>query len=189
MNRWIGAYVAFSLLLTLQMGSASAQENTGILYGDGHTYSLSAPKGWVLDNASGVDQGLHAVFYPEGGSWDGSPVVMYTNVARLGIPDQGTLEEVIANDITSMREGAPLLKVEKLDAITTTAQERKAIVYRFSGDPNGNHEAVAYIGEVGIAVLIVMTARNKKLFQKNLKAFEELVKSYWWITTDVRFGR
>ena len=110
-------------------------------------------------------------------------------MARLGIPDQGTLEEVIANDITSMREGAPLLKVEKLDAITTTAQERKAIVYRFSGDPNGNHEAVAYIGEVGIAVLIVMTARNKKLFQKNLKAFEELVKSYWWITTDVRFGR
>ena len=34
----------------------------GIIFGKDHAYVLTAPKGWVLDNQSGVDQGIHAVF-------------------------------------------------------------------------------------------------------------------------------
>ena len=47
----------------------------GMLYGKNHTYFLCAPDAWVLDNKSGANQGLHAVFYPVGGYWQHSPVV------------------------------------------------------------------------------------------------------------------
>jgi hypothetical protein len=53
--------------------------NSGIIYGNSHVFTLKAPEGWVLDNQSGVSQGLHAVFYPKGQTWRNSPIVAYTN--------------------------------------------------------------------------------------------------------------
>src|SRR4051812_22225217 len=39
---------------------------SGLIYGEGHAFFFDAPRGWVLDNRSGVEHGSHAVFYPEG---------------------------------------------------------------------------------------------------------------------------
>jgi hypothetical protein len=36
----------------------------GLIYGKGHAFVVKAPAGWTLDNVAGVNQGLHAVFYP-----------------------------------------------------------------------------------------------------------------------------
>src|ERR1017187_9021755 len=69
--------------------------NSGLIYGKNHAYWLTAPKGWILDNKSGVSQGLFAVFYPQGSSWAKSSVVMYTNTSSKEEKGQETLRQMI----------------------------------------------------------------------------------------------
>lgn len=181
------ARILFWFFLSLLPPTVDAQEaNTGILYGPGHAYALSAPDGWVLDNESGVDQGLHAVFHPDGGSWDQSAAVMYTNVVALGGEGPASLEEVITEDIASARRSAEGIRVDPAASISTREQGRRATVYDFSHDAHGNRERVAYIGEPSVVVVIVLTARDKRSFRRSTSAFKALVESYVWISSDVR---
>ena len=102
------------LMLAFSVASISAQitlpkpvsGNSGIVYGRNHAYSLTAPRDWVLDNKSGASQGLFAVFYPWGSSWQASDVVMYSNVWHKDdkSPD---LQSIIGNDIRSYEERSP----------------------------------------------------------------------------------
>lgn len=156
--------------------------NSGIIYGEKHAYVLTAPKGWVLDNESGVPNGLYAVFYPKGSSWDGE-TVMYTNTALLEKSE--TINDVIKYDIERFKKESPGLQVNQKDSITTTDKNKKAIVYYFSGDRNKNYEAVSYIAEKDITVFIVMTSRTEKGFISNINPFMELVKSYSFWTDKV----
>ncbi len=181
--------VGHAVLGLLISASLQAQEGgAGILYGRGHAYSLTAPKGWVLDNSSGVDQGLHAVFYREGESWSTGTAVMYTNVAPLDSAAAETGMQAMANDIRSMKEGSPQLQVEPQDTIVTTQQHRKAVVQHFDFGKDGNQESVAYISERTVLVMVVLTARDKRSYKKALKAFRDLVESYSWLTDRVEYG-
>ena len=68
------------LLATLFPGAALAditEGGTGMLFGADHAFKFTAPKGWVLDNQSGAQQGLHMVFYPANQTWSKSPVMAY----------------------------------------------------------------------------------------------------------------
>lgn len=61
---------------------AAKEANSGLIFGKNHAFVLTAPTGWVLDNKSGVTQGLQAVFFPAGSSWKDGAAVMY--VCRRG---------------------------------------------------------------------------------------------------------
>ncbi len=91
--------------------AAPPSMNSGIVYGDNHAFALSAPPGWVLDNESGVSQGLHAVFYPAGSSWSDSQVVMYANVVQKTATRDSTLPQVLASDEARFRNDSPGLVV------------------------------------------------------------------------------
>ena len=66
---------------------ANSQENCdcGVIYGENHSFKLIAPSGWVLDNKSGVSQGIHAVFYKKGESWANAETVMcqYSSIKNI----------------------------------------------------------------------------------------------------------
>ncbi len=180
------------LVLLLLCISASAQKkdetnqdsNTGIIYGKNHAYALTAPKGWVLDNKNGVKQGLHAVFYPRGSSWSDGVAVMYANVWQKESATQ-TVQDIIDSDIQKFKENVPDLKVENAEAIELE-KDKTATVKYFTSDANGqNFEAIAYINEEKLVVLIVLTSRTKKDFEKSLPAFRELVGSYLFLTDKV----
>ena len=156
---------------------------SGILYGEDHAYSVTAPKGWVLDNRAGASQGVHAVFYPLGKSWADAPAVMYTNVWRKD-KENSTIEEVIENDIRSFRERSASLKVNEAPDISIKGG-KKALVRLFTGDVHGNYEAIAYIDEPKLVVLFVLSSKTKEDFETSLGLFDELVKSYFFITDDV----
>jgi hypothetical protein len=118
--------------------------NAGIVYGKDHAFAIKAPDGWVLDNQSGVRNGLHAVFYPEGGSWKESQAVMYVNGAGKSADD--TLEKFIERDVAGYLKHSPGLKVVDDEALPVDGKER-VLVKRFSGDRAGSYEAVAYVEE------------------------------------------
>src|SRR5262249_19734217 len=61
--------------------SFSQQYPGGIVYGPKAAFNIGAPKGWVLDNESGQEQGLPCVLYPKGQSWANAKTVMYAKIA------------------------------------------------------------------------------------------------------------
>src|SRR5438046_503756 len=108
---------------------------SGIVYGKDHAFAITAPDGWVLDNRAEQNNGLHAVFYPVGSTWDQSKVVMYANAASKG-EGQETVDELIAYDVGQFRAKSPKLSVVELEPIKTKDGKAKAL--KFSGDQFNN---------------------------------------------------
>src|SRR5260370_22304345 len=102
-------YFLFSLLLF--WSAASAQDESGIIYGKGYSFTLTAPKGWVLDTTSGRQQGLQAVFYPKDSSWKTGTAGMYANVDQKADSTKENLQSIITNDIARYKKESPNIKV------------------------------------------------------------------------------
>ncbi|MES2595369.1 MAG: hypothetical protein V4662_08545 [Verrucomicrobiota bacterium] len=170
--------LTLAALLVVMPASALIQEaGIGIIYGANHVFSLTAPKGWMLDNESAVDQGLHAVFYPKGKDWQDSPVVAYARATTLSEKVKSVEDQVKITVAGFHRDGSPNYKAEKVKTITTDAG-KEAVIYHFTGDEWGNSEAVAYFLEAKTINFIVMNSRKVADFEKALPAFEALAKSY-----------
>ncbi|MBI5175443.1 MAG: hypothetical protein HY986_21340 [Candidatus Melainabacteria bacterium] len=159
---------------------------SGIFYGEGHSYALSAPSGWVLDTQAGRSQGLVAVFYPRGSSWSDSPVVMYSRIVKR---DGRSLEKVIRADIDYMKEASPEIKESKQEPIPYGNPSKPAQLRYLSADKNGNVEAVAYMEEPDWVVFCVLSARNQEQFEKAVPALKELVSSYHYLTNQVQIQK
>jgi hypothetical protein len=89
------------------------------------------------------------------------------------------------HDIDKFKQNSPNLRVEEKESIEVDNGKKKARIVYFSADRFGSYEAVAYIPENKVVVIIVMISGNKEKFESNLKAFEDLVKSYMFITDEV----
>lgn len=108
--------------------SAIIQEaGTGIIYGKDHAFSLTAPKGWMLDNESAAEQGLHAVFYPKGKDWQDSPVVAYARSRSL-TEKMKTVEDQVKETVAGFhRDGSPDYKATKVKTIKTESGKEAVI--------------------------------------------------------------
>jgi len=152
-------------------------EGSGLVYGEGYAFNLKAPKGWVLDTESGLDQGLHAVFYPKGGSWTDSTVIAYAR-SRPKVAPVMTPEDAAQDTIRQFHsKGNPNYKGSKLKTIKTDGGQ-DVVIYQFSGDQWGNSEAVAYFVEDKQINFIVLSSRDAKAYEQAMPAFEDLAKSY-----------
>jgi len=162
---------------------------TGIVYGDDHAFAVRAPRGWVLDNRSGVPDGLQAVFYPTGSTWRDSRAVMYVNTTGKHAKGEGkssgstgALQAFVAADVRRFRQESPGVFVSDSPSLTTK-DGKTALIRTFTGDKWKNREAVAYIDEPTIVAMIVLSSRDEGTFEKCFPAFEQLVASYEFITT------
>ena len=169
--------------------NASKNEQAGgIIYGKDHAFIIQAPKGWILDIESGVSQGIAAVFYPKGSSWQKSTVIMYINTASKASEENETIEKLIEYDISEFKKHSSSLKIKTAPKIIT-GDKKKAIVKYFSGDQYGNYEAIAYIDERNIVVMIVLSSRSEKIFKAALPAFKKLVGSYNFLTEKIEIKK
>ncbi len=181
--------ILFFVLVAILAGEVLADDssenipNTGIVYGKDHAFSLTAPDDWVLDNNAGRSMGLHAVFYREESSWKNATAVMYANTAHKSVEGNETLKNLIKTDISRFKKNSPGIKI--IDAGEVKADGKRAVVRKFTGDKWGNYEAVAYIDESKVIVMLVITSRSKKDFQDFYPSFIELIKSYKFLTSDV----
>lgn len=171
--------LAASLLLA-STGSGLAEildEGVGIVYGADHAFSLKAPKGWVLDNESGVDQGVHAAFYPKGGTWAESTIIAYAR-ARPKTEKIATADDAAKAVVADFHaNGSPGYKAKRVKTFKADSG-REAVIYHFSGDEFGNSEAVAYFVEEKTVNFVVINSRDAKVFADSLEAFDALAKSY-----------
>jgi|SRR5271157_1248148 len=169
-----------------QQKPAPDEDNGGIVSGKDHAFGIVAPAGWVLDNTSAVPEGLHAVFYPKGGSWKRSPVVMYANAVHKGVATTRPLRAIIADDVSTFNKKSKTPTITDEPALITMKAEKKSVVKRFE-DPSRNlYEVVAYIDEPKVVVMLVLSADSAESLTAALPAFKDLVGSYFFITSDVR---
>jgi hypothetical protein len=168
--------------LALAVSTQAGEDGTGIIYGPDHAFAVTAPSGWVLDNKSGVGQGLWAVLYPVDSSWKDSKVVMYINTApKAGDP---TLDGLIAGDLERQRKESPGLHVKPGEPIELQ-DGTKARVHHWSGDRWGNRESIAYIEAPTVWVMVVLSSRDEKAYKSALPAFSSLTKTYKFLTSRV----
>lgn len=158
-------------------------KNTGLVYGKDYAFAVTAPAGWFFDSESGIQQGLHAVFYPAGSSWKESQAVMYVNAAAK----TDTLEKFVEGDVANFRKGSPRLKVTDEESPAVAGRQR-VVAKRFVEDQLGNFEAVAYVEESKVVVMLVLSARTQDEFDAALPAFRKLVSSYRFISDKVVTG-
>ena len=156
------------------------ERQSGIIYGDDHAYSLTAPEGWVLDNQVWADQGIFAVFYPKRSSVKGNWVA-YTRV--MGLNPKGLLAYAL-EDLEGMRQESPDYSWTRLPDIKTS-DKNTAIVFSTSGDSLGNAELLAYIQAPTHVIFIGAVTRTPKDLDQLKAAFKSLVESYSWFTDKV----
>jgi len=171
------------LLPAAALFASIVPEGSGIIYGKDHVFSLQAPKGWVLDNESGVSMGVHAVFYKEGSTWADSRSVAYARSRPLEEGVQ-TIDDTVRKLIADFHQGgSPDYQGKKVREIETESG-KKGVIYHFSGDKWGNFEAVCYFKEEKTINFVVLSCRGKDDFDSSLESFLELSKSYTFISDE-----
>jgi hypothetical protein len=140
-------------------------------------FTLEPPAGWIRDIRAGSSQGVYQVFYPEGKTWEESPVVAY---GRFRIKDNHTktIKDQVADTIKDFQNNSSLnIKAEFKESIKLPSG-KQAEVYYYTGDKYGNFEVASYIEETKTINFIVMSAKNKNEFDSVIDKYYELVKSY-----------
>lgn len=170
-------------ILAMSLEPASAlitEEGGGILYGKTYAFHVKAPKGWIFDNESGLQQGMDCVFYLKGSTWQDSPVIAYAH-ARERTKAVQTADDAARAAIDDFRaRGNPKYEGKRVKTIKTKTG-KEGVIYHFSGDRYGNYEAMVYFVEAKTINVIVLNAREKKAFEDSLPAFDQLAESYLFL--------
>jgi len=166
--------------LALSMAPASAlimEGGGGILYGQTYAFHVKAPKGWIFDNESGVQQGMDCVFYPKGQTWQESPVIAYAR-ARERTKEVQTADDAAREAIADFHaRGNPKYEGKRVKTFKTK-NGKEGVIYHFSGDRFGNYEAMVYFVEDKTINMVILNARKQKAFESALPAFDQLAESY-----------
>jgi len=151
-----------------------------ILYGDDHAFGIIPPEGWTVDDTSGINSKIRVVLYPTGEKWDTAPTVMYVNPLHQKTGAPMTLKQMIEKDVATFTAKAPKGKVTTRPALKTS-KDQVAEVRWFSPTGGPPLEAVAYVAEDDLVMLLVLSSRDADGFKRHLPAFESLVASYQFV--------
>ena len=165
------------LLLVCGWGFAQDTHPGGIVYGPKAAFTISAPAGWVLDNSSGVEQGLPCVLYPKDSSWSDARTIMYAKIASTQFTD---VEAFVANAIKEMQKthGTPKQKIES----GKTRDGRSYFINEYPATKNYSQwERVAYIQLPRAVAYIVLSSRDEASYLKDSGALQEVLKTFMYL--------
>lgn len=175
-NRLMRTFAIVTLLMSFSANASITEGGRGMLFGADHAFAVTAKSGWVLDNQSGVSQGLHMVFYPKGETWSKSPVIIYGRV--ISTAEVADVRTHVENTVSEFRKnGSQNYSSEKKPPLALQ-NGQKAELYFYSGDQWGNYEAAVYFREADTINYLVFNARTKEIFDKYLGDFKQIASSY-----------
>src|SRR5207249_4964121 len=157
----------------------SAQENYrgGIVYGPKAAFNISAPEGWVLDNQSGVSQGLPCVLYPKSESWSDARTVMYAKIAGTRFED---VNAFVARAIKDMEKTHGKPKERIASGKTTDGHDYFMNEYPAT-KTYSQWERVGYILLPQGVAFIVLTSRDKTSYQNDAGLLEKVLKTVVYV--------
>lgn len=158
-----------------------------VIEGDDHLFMVSAPHGWVLDDTAGMGSRIRCVLYPQGQAWATAATVMYVNPLHGYGARTRTVSTLIAEDEKSFLKKAPRGRVSE-GGTFRTASGKTARVRYFAADGGAPSEAVAYVSEKDLVMLLVLSSRTPQGFRQSLPAYRNMVESYAWVGSNLEFG-
>ena len=173
--------LALAATLTTSLAAQPA-DGLAIVVGEASAWMIEAPEGWNLEAAGAQASGLGAAFIPEGTTWSTAPSILY----GITIPKSsaaGSIEAVMQEDSIRTERRRPGTRVQAAAPIGTIEGIDARVRYCFAPD-SSTIEAVAYLDGPTAVAVIVLNTRSLDSFQASLAAFERLVDSYEWITSD-----
>ena len=149
----------------------------GIVYGPKAAFNISAPEGWVLDNESGLQQGLPCVLYPKGESWADARTVMYAKVASTQYEDAENFAAVAIKQMES-KHGKPKEKIEK----GNTADGKPFFINEYPATKTYSQwERVAYVQLPKAVAYIVLSSHDEASYRKDTAALREARKTFAYL--------
>ncbi len=170
-------FVIYSVLIAMPsicFSVADTQQKSGLVYGDGYSFWIDAPKGWVLDPKTAKEYGLNIVLFQDGFSFRNAPAVMYTSKLRR----TESVEDAMKHEASMYNEKYKGILISRRPPVKTKDNKTALIQYYKGGKQDQTDEAVAFIQENGLIVLLVLSAKSEKTFEEAYPAFEQLIKSY-----------
>lgn len=165
-----------TLLISFSASASITEGGRGMLFGEDHAFAVTAKSGWVLDNQSGVGQGLHMVFYPKGETWTNSPAIIYGRAVPTA--EAADVNRHVENTVSEFRKnGSPDYSSEQQPPLTLE-NGHKAEIYFYFDDQWGNYEAAVYFQETDTINYLVFNTRSKETFDKYLGDFQQIARSY-----------
>ena len=164
-----------SIFLINQLTFSQEKSNCSIIKYENKGIIIKAPNGWILDCESGSENGISAVFYKNGETWQTAKTVMYINFASLKIENQKKLNDLISYDIQKFKENYEGIEIKTKQKIQL--KNFGGIVKYFGGGNYKNVEYLAYLDLKEFAIMLVISSRSKDDLSNNYSNFKELLKS------------
>ena len=171
---WI---VCIALLFVCAGVPAQQKYRGGIVYGPKAAFNIAAPKGWVLDNESGVNQGQPCVLYPKGSSWRDAKTVMYAKIASTEFED---VNAFVAWAIKGMEKvhGKPKEKI----ASGKTKDGHDYFINEYPATKTYSQwERVGYVQLPHAVAYIVLSSRDEASYRKDSPALQEVLKTLLYL--------
>lgn len=146
----------------------------GVVYGPKAAFQISAPNSWVLDNHSGLPQGLHCVLYPKGQIWGKSPLMMY---AKIASPEYPHKKEFIKFTLNSFKKEDPNFSYRVIKQ-SKTSEGFDYTINEYDRPGCTQYERVIYIQLPDAVAYVVFIAFNPKVRLEYSKAFDEVIDSF-----------
>jgi hypothetical protein len=175
MKKILWALLGVSFLCSLSSGKDTYPG--GIVYGPKAAFKIGAPEGWILDNSSGVEQGLPCVLYPKGSTWAGAKTIIYAKIASTQFTDAETF---VARAIKEMEKihGLPRQKIES----GKTGDGQAYFVNEYAPTESYcQYERIAYVQLPHAVAYIVLSARDETSYRKHAGALKEVLKSFAYL--------
>jgi hypothetical protein len=155
-----------------------------MLYGDDHVFGVVPPKGWAVDDSSGLTSKLRVVLYPNGQKWATAGTVMYFSAIHFNAKHPPTLASEIQRDSLNFLKSSPRGKVTLGPQVRTDhGQVGEVRYYSFEG--RNNDEAVAYFMEKSFVMLAVLSSREIGGFAHALPTFRQMAASYQLVADNI----
>ncbi|MEP7014289.1 MAG: hypothetical protein ABI925_02510 [Verrucomicrobiota bacterium] len=170
--------ICIAMLLVCSQTFAQGPSRGGIIYGPKSAFKIDAPKGWVLDNSAGIDQGLPCVLYPKGSSWADAKTIVYAKIASADFTE---VDAFVAKAIKEMKKthGTPKEKIES----GKTGDGKPYFVNEYRAtESHSQWERIAYVQLPGAVAYIVLSSRDEPSYRKDSGALTEILKSFAYMS-------
>lgn len=168
-----------AVLLFFALAGTVSTLQAEMVQGDGYSFFLSAPVGWVLDKTIASDAEADAVLYPQGTTYQNAPSVLYVSVVDKGDGFKD-LKDLIRQDQSSGLQQNPGLRV-RTGPLLQTHLKKNVSLFLYTGYKDGSGEAVAYIEEEDMVVVVTLASSTEQILHEDLPALQAAVESYEFI--------
>lgn len=188
MENFIGMRVKFTKVYMLTLGIAvsgltlaqdvqkSRGQETNVVYGDKHIFTIETPEGWTNDKPYAQKNGLVNLFFATADSAVKQKSYLYANgYDKRSIKE--TLEEFIKGDLETYRKKYSNFEFEIIN-VGFSGGVKNGKLYSFSNLGDRYREEVLY-GETNQSIIILsFSATTKDDYEKYRSVFDAFVKSF-----------